>query len=258
MKAQNQLTEEQITEYSKVYNTTKKLPVKQIPCTVTGELTTIFGENLDRRVVKYGTIENLLRTFVSRNGAKVGAPVKEKPADVTKMDLATAKAWAKFYEEKGKLPAKQIPCSVTGTMITIFGENLARRIQNYGSVENLLMNFVSRAAQPKVPKTDKAKKPKKLPKSSVEFIEEQGQVRYDLPLFNPDKPTVKIDLVISGDACRKETMDSCFRPDIYLDNGKACNGCRLFENCAYVGKRMSKDDAKGIRTIRGLMGKNRK
>jgi hypothetical protein len=126
-------------------------------------------------------------------------------------------------------------------MITIFGENLVRRIQNYGSVENLLMNFVSRAAQPKVPKTEKEKKPKKLPKSSVEFIVKQGEVRYDLPLFNPDKPTVKIDLVTCGEACKKETTDSCFRPDIYLNNGKACNDCRLFENCAYVGKRLMKE-----------------
>lgn len=37
------------------------------------------------------------------------------------------------------------------------------------------------------------------------------------------------------------TINACWRPDIYLDNGKSCNGCSLFENCACQIKRLKKD-----------------
>ncbi len=36
------------------------------------------------------------------------------------------------------------------------------------------------------------------------------------------------------------TQNACWRPDIYLDNGKYCNGCILFENCSCRVKKLRK------------------
>lgn len=36
------------------------------------------------------------------------------------------------------------------------------------------------------------------------------------------------------------TQYACWRPDIYLDNDKSCEGCILFENCSCKIKRIKK------------------
>lgn len=36
------------------------------------------------------------------------------------------------------------------------------------------------------------------------------------------------------------TLNACWRPDIYLDNGRYCDGCVLFEACACKIKRVRK------------------
>jgi hypothetical protein len=53
----------------------------------------------------------------------------------------------KQYHETGKPSAKKIPCTVTGKMVTCFGQNLQAKIQKYGSVEALIEGFVSRGAK---------------------------------------------------------------------------------------------------------------
>ena len=51
------------------------------------------------------------------------------------------------YHSAGKPSQKKIPCTVTGKMVTCFGQNLQAKIQKYGSVEALLEGFVSRGAK---------------------------------------------------------------------------------------------------------------
>lgn len=51
------------------YNTTGSPKQRKIPCTVTGEMVTIFGANLKKRVEKFGSVEALLDGFVSRKAA---------------------------------------------------------------------------------------------------------------------------------------------------------------------------------------------
>ena len=36
------------------------------------------------------------------------------------------------------------------------------------------------------------------------------------------------------------TATSCWRPDIYLDNDRYCNGCIIYDNCACPIKRKDK------------------
>ena len=68
----NALTTEQIEEWAVKYETTGKLPQTKIPCsTGCGVETTMFGDNLHKRVVKFGGIRNLLTTFVCRQQRQV-------------------------------------------------------------------------------------------------------------------------------------------------------------------------------------------
>ena len=68
----NKLTSEQIEEWAFKYETTGKLPNTKVPCsTGCGVETTMFGDNLHKRVVKFGGIRNLLTTFVCRQQRQV-------------------------------------------------------------------------------------------------------------------------------------------------------------------------------------------
>jgi hypothetical protein len=68
----NKLTSEQIEEWAVKYETTGKLPNTKIPCSSgNGVETTMFGDNLHKRVVKFGGIRNLLTTFVCRQQRQV-------------------------------------------------------------------------------------------------------------------------------------------------------------------------------------------
>ena len=68
----NKLTSEQIEEWAVKYETTGKLPNTKIPCSSgNGVETTMFGDNLHKRVVKFGGIRNLLSTFVCRQQRQV-------------------------------------------------------------------------------------------------------------------------------------------------------------------------------------------
>ena len=66
------LTEDQLNDWVAKYEATGKLPQTKIPCsTGSGVLTTMFGDNLHKRVVKFGGIRNLLTTFVCRQQRQV-------------------------------------------------------------------------------------------------------------------------------------------------------------------------------------------
>jgi hypothetical protein len=69
---------------------------------------------------------------------------KETNAVVEAFDKAL---FIQQYHSTGKPSQKKIPCTVTGKMVTCFGQNLQAKIQKYGSVEALLEGFVSRGAK---------------------------------------------------------------------------------------------------------------
>lgn len=61
------LTEDQVNDWVAKYEATGKLPQTKIPCSSgNGVLTTMFGDNLHKRVAKFGGIRNLLLNFKSR------------------------------------------------------------------------------------------------------------------------------------------------------------------------------------------------
>ena len=61
------LTPEQVEAWAVKYETTGKLPSPKIPCSSgNGVETTMFGDNLHKRVAKFGGIRELLLNFKSR------------------------------------------------------------------------------------------------------------------------------------------------------------------------------------------------
>ena len=61
------LTPEIVDEWVATYETSRKLPQTKVPCSSgNGTLTTMFGDNLHKRVLKFGGIRNLLENFVCR------------------------------------------------------------------------------------------------------------------------------------------------------------------------------------------------
>jgi hypothetical protein len=82
------LSPEQVEAWAVKYETTGKLPSPKIPCsTGCGVETTMFGDNLHKRVAKFGGVRNLLNNFVCRSGrqlekmqalvAKINAPKQD-------------------------------------------------------------------------------------------------------------------------------------------------------------------------------------
>jgi len=70
--AGQKLSAEQVEAWAIKYETTGKLPSPKIPCsTGSGVETTMFGDNLHKRVAKFGGIRNLLTTFVCRQGRQL-------------------------------------------------------------------------------------------------------------------------------------------------------------------------------------------
>jgi|688.fasta_scaffold414520_2 hypothetical protein len=62
----------------KCYNDTGKLPEQKVPCTKCGNGVTMFSSNLTNRVAKFGSIDNLLNSFICKQCSSVGKPQKVK------------------------------------------------------------------------------------------------------------------------------------------------------------------------------------
>jgi hypothetical protein len=145
-----------------------------------------------------------------------------------------------LYKSTGKLSTHPyVLCTKTGNKTTMFGSNLENRIKRFGSLEKLLTEFVSKAARNagKPPKPVKFKKVRK--KKKLETKEENGRVVYDIPAYS-NKPPVSIDLVTNADVCADLTRNQCWRPDIYLNNSRTCDKCRLYPNCTSRLKKLAK------------------
>ena len=54
------------------------------------------------------------------------------------------------------------------------------------------------------------------------------------------------------------TKSSCWRPDIYLDNDRFCNGCIIYENCCCPIKRMDKKRPNEVQQKKHLQKRKKK
>jgi hypothetical protein len=92
------------------------------------------------------TNTNITTTDEVNNTPTTMITVEETAPMATTFDRA---AFIAQFNQCGAPKQRKVPCTVTGEMITIFGANLKRRVEKYGSVEAFLDQFVSRKAASK-------------------------------------------------------------------------------------------------------------
>jgi hypothetical protein len=76
------------------------------------------------------------------------------------------------------------------------------------------------------------KKKKRQLKQLKEFAK-----NYQMPLM---KNASRSNLLSDKDGIKLVTENACIRPDIFLDNGRYCDGCPYWDGCECKIKRLSK------------------
>lgn len=89
-------------------------------------------------------------------------------------------------------------------------------------------------------KIKKEKKQKETRNSVVESLKNYAKE------FAFDYKPVIYDIVKNAEECRAATTNTCWRPDIYLNNDRSCDSCVLYENCACTSKRLSNKKVKKV------------
>jgi hypothetical protein len=145
------------------------------------------------------------------------------------------------FNQYGSFPGQKIPCTVTGKLTTCVGPWLKKKVKEFGSAEALLRNYKCRGVTKK-PKTEKPPG-KKGRKKSAAKITIEGKPVYDIP---------KIDLhqgprPLSADEITECSISSCFRPDLFLNNDRSCNGCQFFDLCKNSNKNLKSLSKKTVR-----------
>jgi hypothetical protein len=138
--------------------------------------------------------------------------------------------FVQHYNKNGKFPGSKIPCNVTGKLTACSGPWMIKKIKEYGGPEQLLRKYKCRGATKK-PKLVSKKKKKNL--VLKECLDEQKNWNLPKITFNPPQKLGKEDIA-------KATNGTCFRPDIYLNNDRSCEGCSYFDHCVCALKRLAK------------------
>lgn len=173
---------------------------------------------------------------------------EERPED----QFFNLAGWVKYYGEHSKLPHNRITCSeCRQTATSMFGNNLRNSLPKFGNdIEALLRGFVCRPCRTMKTENEKLKKPKeeKQPKKkevavlSLEELEDRKEeIRQGIPKIDFDKKPVPI-TPDSKEQVQHITASACLRPDIFLDNGRYCNGCPWIKNCICRLKRISEKE----------------
>ena len=157
------------------------------------------------------------------NRAKKGSAKQFKAVEGKLLSEEQIKQFIEFYSVHKTIPGNKIICNATGKLTTCVGPWKDKKIKEYGGLENLLRNYKRKEASPK----------KK--QAVVKNQEEQEQVVYDLPIlkFEPPKP-------LTSEQLAEESKSVCLRPDIYLTNGKHCDGCAYYSLCMSALKKLPK------------------
>ena len=165
--------------------------------------------------------------------------------------------WIESYTQTGKLPELRIPCISEDCDVTTtcFGSNLEGRIKKTeGGLRALLTTFKCRSCRggasgktvrmtmkDGVPVQRAAKAVRKNTKKAAkeEHVEQLKQALRSATM-NVNAVPQRISFQ-DPEAVRQLTERACQRPDIYLDNDRACDGCSLYEHCACASKQLLAD-----------------
>lgn len=70
-----------------------------------------------------------------------------------------------------------------------------------------------------------------------------------------DAITTVVSLLKDKEEAAHTTKSSCWRPDIYLNNDRYCNGCIIYENCCCKIKRIDKKRPNKVQVRKHLQKK---
>jgi hypothetical protein len=129
-----------------------------------------------------------------------------------------------YYNKNGSFPGSKIPCVVTGKLTTCFGLWMEKKIKEFGGAEKLLRNYKCRGAL----KTERLLiKPvsKSKRKLKTKILKDEHQ-NWDIPKMNfaPRRGMNSAEIA-------QTTSSQCMRPDIFLTNGRHCDGCEYYQLC---------------------------
>lgn len=130
-----------------------------------------------------------------------------------------------YYNKNKSFPGSKIPCNVTGKLTTCVGPWMIKKIKEFGSPEALLRNYKCRGAlkterQLIKPVTIRKKRKSKL----IELKDEQKN--WEIPKIDFAPPRA-----LTPGEIADTTKSQCLRPDIFLSNGRHCEGCEFYNVC---------------------------
>ncbi len=85
----------------------------------------------------------------------------------------------------------------------------------------------------RIKKERKVKVKKETKNSVIESLKDYAKT------FEFNYKPIVYDIVKNAEECKVATTNTCWRPDIYLNNDRSCDSCVLYENCACNSKRLS-------------------
>lgn len=165
--------------------------------------------------------------------------------------------WATQYINLNKLPDKMIPCSTEGCTVktTCCSTNLKNRvIAHPEGVRGLLRDFKCRSCRTQsvgtVETTGTTEKP--LKRAAKKTVSKTAKKQTKVQELTEVAKSIIIDVNATPvrysfddpEHVKQLTEGSCQRPDIYLDNDRACDGCSLYEHCACASKQLLADSGR--------------
>lgn len=189
----------------------------------------------------------------NKEGQQSVAPKKLLSPDKAADQFYNIPGWVKYYEEHKKLPHNAILCNeCRRTTTSMFGTNLKNTLPKFqNDIEALLKGFVCRPCRTFAsanmralkPKPDKPTKVSKeiVPMTWEEMEDHKERVRAEIPKIDltrklpPITPSMKSEV-------EHMTASACLRPDIFLNNGRYCNGCPWIKHCICKLKRISEKE----------------
>ena len=230
-------------EWVAYYKEHDKFPHLKVGCIKCKSLVSMFGDNLKKRIQRFGGPDKLLKEFECRDcrAPAAKAPGATKGAEVFVHQRGHEKEWVEFFEKHKKFPQKKVGCVDCNHLTDMFSTNLNNRIERFGGPMQLLTQFQCRACRPESAKRVVNKGVKRGRKAvreeHIEALKESARnlkCEYNIT-------TIPLDDKHQGAVEEVTRGNNCWRPDMFLDNGRACNGCSLFKHCLCSFKRIKED-----------------
>lgn len=142
------------------------------------------------------------------------------------------KDFVAHYNKHKSFPGSKIPCNITGKLTTCVGPWMTKKIKEFGGAEKLLRGYQCRGALKAKKQAGKPVKAKSKRKAKITELNLKDENKnWDIPKMGIMVPTL-----LTREEFREATQTTCFRPDIFLNNDRHCDGCSLYEVCSSSNK----------------------